>query len=92
MLTLEYQAQFKRDVKTLLKRKWDMALLQEVVEMLQSGTALPPQYRDHPLSGNWRDHRDCHIRGDWVLIYRIYEEGKKLRLVRTGSHSDLGLD
>ena len=75
-----------------MKRKWNMTLLQEVVEMLQRGMALPSQYRDHPLSGNWQGYRDCHIRGDWVLIYRIFEEEAKLRLVRTGSHSDLGLD
>ena len=91
MLTLEFQSQFKRDVRTLIKRKWDMSLLQEVTDLLQNGKELPSRCKDHPLSGNWQGYRDCHIRGDWVLIYRIFEERKALRLVRTGSHGDLGL-
>ena len=91
MLTLEFQSQFKKDVRTLIKRKWDMTLLQEVTDMLQNGKELPVRCKDHPLSGDWQDYRDCHIRGDWVLIYRIFEDRKVLRLVRTGSHGDLGL-
>ena len=91
MLSLEYQNQFKKDIKNLIKRKWNMSLLHEVVEMLQIGEPLPEQYMDHALSGNWKDYRDCHVRGDWVLIYRIFYDKKILRLVRTGSHSDLGL-
>jgi len=48
---------------------------------------LKTSYRDHPLSGNWKNHRDCHIEPDWILIYRI--AAKDLYLERTGSHSDL---
>ena len=91
MLTLEFQSQFKKDVRTLIKRKWDMTLLQEVTDMLQNGKELPVRCKDHPLSGDWQGYRDCHIRGDWVLLYRIFEDRKVLRLVRTGSHGDLGL-
>jgi mRNA interferase YafQ len=51
---------------------------------------LAPRHADHPLTGNWKDHRDCHIRPDLVLIYR--KAGTDvLSLVRLGSHSDLGL-
>ena len=91
MLELEFQSQFKRDVRTLIKRKWDMNLLREVTDMLQNETELPAKCKDHPLSGNWQGYRDCHIKGDWVLIYRILDDGNVLRLVRTGSHEDLGL-
>lgn len=91
MLTLEYQAQFKRDMRTILRRGWDIAPLQEIVEMLQMGAELPERCRDHPLHGGWADYRDCHIKGDWVLIYRISKEQGTLRLVRTGTHVDLGL-
>ena len=72
MLTLEFQSQFKKDVRALIKRKWDMALLQEVTDMLQNEIELPARCKDHPLSGDWQGYRDCHIRGDWVLIYRIF--------------------
>jgi mRNA interferase YafQ len=46
-----------------------------------------PKHRDHPLAEEWRGFRDCHVRPDWVLIYRI--EGNELQLARTGSHADL---
>ncbi|MBQ9527407.1 MAG: type II toxin-antitoxin system YafQ family toxin [Fretibacterium sp.] len=91
MLNLKYQAQFKKDLKLVMRRHWDLALLEGVTTMLQEGIPLPDCYKDHGLSGQWRGYRDCHIRGDWVLIYRIQEEENTLSLVRTGSHSDLGL-
>ena len=49
-----------------------------------------PRRRDHALTGNWRDYRDCHIKPDLVLIYQK-PESDILRLVRLGSHSELGL-
>ncbi|HTV81913.1 MAG TPA: type II toxin-antitoxin system YafQ family toxin [Acidobacteriaceae bacterium] len=80
-------AQFRRDVKLAEKRGKDMAKLREVIVLLARGEALPPRYRDHPLGGEWKHYRDCHIEPDWLLIYRI--EAADLYLVRTGSHSDL---
>jgi mRNA interferase YafQ len=47
----------------------------------------PPRYKDHPLGGEWKHFRDCHIEPDWLLIYKI--DGEDLYLVRTGTHSDL---
>ena len=91
MLTLEYQAQFKRDMRIILKRKWDIRHLQEVVEKLQNEQELPERCKDHALLGDWKGYRDCHIKDDWVLIYKIFKETNVLRLVRTGSHSDIGL-
>ena len=61
--------------------------MKAVIEKLVAGEKLEPKYRDHQLSGNWKDHRDCHIESDWILIYRIEE--KNLILERTGSHSEL---
>jgi mRNA interferase YafQ len=52
--------------------------------------SLPAKYRDHALTGDWADHRDCHIKPDLVLIYRLPDE-ETLQLVRMGSHSELGL-
>jgi len=68
-----------------------MAELERVMELLAAGQMLPPEYRDHPLRGEWADCRDCHIRGDWVLIYRIGKtpEGEELIFIRTGTHSEL---
>lgn len=80
---------FKRDYKAVYKRGYDMKLLQEVVEMLADGKPLPAKYRDHSLSGNYADCRECHIKPDWLLIYQIDGNELILYLTRTGSHSDL---
>ena len=62
----------------------------EVVNLLADDTPLPRRNFDHTLSGEWNDHRDCHIRPDLVLIYRKPDD-ESLELVRQGSHSELGL-
>ena len=56
-------------------------------QQLATEEALDPRYRDHPLQGNWRGYRECHIEPDWLLIYNV--ENDTLRLGRTGSHSEL---
>lgn len=78
---------FKRDVKRMQKRGKDMAKLRELILLLEQERALPPRYRDHPLSGDWKHHRDSHIDPDWLLIYKI--DGDDLYLVRTATHADL---
>ena len=79
--------QFGRDVKRMRKRGKDLAKLQEIVSQLASGTPLAPKHRDHPLVGEWRSSRDCHVEPDWILIYTA--DGESLRLERTGTHADL---
>jgi mRNA interferase YafQ len=81
------EAQFRRDVKLAQKRGKDMSKLREVILLLTGGRPLPPRFRDHPLTGDWKHYRDCHIEPDWLLIYKI--DGDDLYLVRTGTHSDL---
>jgi mRNA interferase YafQ len=61
----------------------------QVVNLLAVNTPLPRRYFDHPLSGDWDDHCDCHIKPDLVLIYRK-PDAANLDLVRLGSHSELG--
>ena len=80
---------FKKDYKRAKKRGLDLCKLQRVVELLANGTSLPESFRDHALTGNWANHRECHIAPDWLLIYQIYEDVLVLELTRTGSHSDL---
>lgn len=64
-----------------------MELLKGVVAMLARNDPLGQLLRDHALTGSWKDHRECHLRPDWLLIYRL--EPGRLVLVRTGTHSDL---
>ncbi len=79
--------QFKRDIKRLLRSGKDIEKLLSTVEKLAEGRKLPSEYNDHPLSGKYKDKRDCHIEPDWILIYAI--EDDELVLYRTGSHTQL---
>ena len=91
MLKLEFTSQFKKDYKLAVKRGCDPAKLEEVVSILQMEKPLPEKFRDHDLtnSRNYKDMRECHIEPDWLLVYKVYRDTLILRLIRTGSHSDL---
>ena len=86
-MNIHYTTQFKKDYKRIKKQNKDPDQLKIVIKKLVEGKKLEPKYIDHPLSGNWKGHRDCHIESDWILIYRIEDED--LFLERTGSHSEL---
>lgn len=85
--------QFVKDWRRLERSgRYRMEELKRVIELLvENAGPLPAEYRDHPLRGEWRDHRDCHVAGDWVLIYHINStpEGEEIIFVRTGTHADL---
>jgi mRNA interferase YafQ len=79
--------QSKRDVKLAEKRGMNLSKLRELILLLAQGSQLPQRYKDHTLGGTKKQHCDCHIEPDWLLIYKI--EGSDLYLVRTATHSDL---
>lgn len=89
MLTIKYQTTFRKDYKRIVKRGYDVRLLEKVISLLAEQQALPEKYRDHSLSGNYSGCRECHITPDWLLIYEIKNDELLLCLTRTGSHSDL---
>ena len=80
---------FKRDFKKCKRQHKNIQKLQTILANLAAGNALATSNRDHNLAGNYVNHRECHIEPDWLLIYRINEEQKRIELVRTGSHSEL---
>ncbi len=80
---------FKKDLKAVIKRGYNIALLEVVVDILASGQELPVKYKDHALIGNYKGCRECHITPDWLLIYEIDGDELILYLTRTGTHSDL---
>lgn len=84
-----YTGQFKKDVKLLKKQGKNFDKLFNVIEKLANGEALDPKNRDHSLSGNFSNYRECHVEPDWLLIYQKNESTLVLLLVQTGSHSDL---
>ena len=89
MLTIKYQAAFKKDYKRVKKRGYDIRLLEKTIALLAEGKALPSEYRDHALVGDYSGCRECHIAPDWLLVYEIVEDELLLYLTRTGTHSDL---
>ena len=86
---IEISSRFKKDFKAAKKRGYDMKLLEEVIIILAKGEPLPERYLDHPLTGNYKGCRECHITPDWLLIYERSEDTVILYLTRTGTHSDL---
>jgi mRNA interferase YafQ len=87
--TSQFKKDYKRESKGFHRKTLDQALV-VLIKQLIANRPLPARYRDHPLAGNWSDHRDCHIKPDLLLIYRL-PDADTLQLVRLGSHSELGL-
>ena len=87
--TVRRTKKFRKELKKMLKRGADLDKLETVVNILAAGEPLPPQYRDHALTGNLTGLRDCHIENDWLLLYTIQDDVLVLTLTRTGSHSNL---
>lgn len=86
---LEYGGKFLKDLKLAKRRGLDLSELRVVTDMLQNDLPLPPKYRDHLLTGDYKGFRECHINPDWLLIYKKKEVIQVISLYRTGTHSDL---
>ena len=84
-----YTNRIKKQLHLLKKRGYNMDLFKEVVGMLLDGIPMPAKHHDHPLKGHRQGYRDCHIQGDWMLIYKIDKKVLTLLLSETGTHSDL---
>ena len=87
MKAFRLAARYKRDYKRVAKRRYDLDLLDAVLDKLAAGQALPSERRDHLLKGDWQGYRECHIEPDWLLIYRGSDD--EVELARTGMHADL---
>lgn len=89
----DYTKVFLKDWERLSRSgRYDMTRLKEAMMLLTANDApLPPQWLDHPLSGNWVGHRECHIGGDFLLVYKLDErtQPKEVIFVRVGTHADL---
>ena len=89
MYSFTRSSKFRRDVRRCQRQHKDMETFKVIHELLIAGKPLQAKYKDHVLIGNWVNHRECHLEPDWLLIYRIDEEGKIIEYVRMGSHADL---
>ena len=86
---IKWTSRYKKDIKLAKKRNYNIEELEQVVFKLANGQPLEGKYCDHALEGNWKDHRELHIRPDWLLIYQIKNDILILELSRTGTHADL---
>lgn len=88
-LACDFTKAFKKDWERLFRSgRFNMPQLKEAMLLLIANDApLGPEWLDHPLKGDWADHRECHIGGDFLLIYRI--ESELIWFVRAGTHADL---
>jgi len=89
MLKPTFTKPFRKELKLMEKRHMNINKLREVMDMIINEQPLPPERNNHPLHGEWKDTLDCHIQGDWVLIYEIDPAAHTVTFHRTGTHSDL---
>jgi mRNA interferase YafQ len=89
MLKISFTNQYLKDLELMKSRNLPKSELDVVVKLLSEEKSLPKKYKDHPLKGNLAGYRECHIRPNWLLMYKIDKQILTLVLVRTGTHSDL---
>ena len=89
MLKVFLTSAFRKEYKLMKKRGYDMTLLKELIIKLSQEQPLEPKYKDHALSGNFVGLRECHIKPDWLLIYKIESDKLILVLSQTGTHANL---
>lgn len=87
--TVKPSNRFQKDLKIAKKRGYNIDILTEIIKKLANGEELPAKKKDHQLSGNLSNYRECHITPDWLLMYEKDDETLYLYLLRTGTHSDL---
>ena len=87
MKSFHYRSAYKKDLKCVARRGYNLTLLADVLNLLALGTPLPPARRDHALGGEWKGWRECHIQPDWLVIYKSTDD--EILLARTGTHADL---
>jgi mRNA interferase YafQ len=80
---------FAKDLKRIEKRGYNIELLTVTIKKLAEGEVLGESYQDHPLKGEFKGCRECHIAPDWLLVYEIMDDILILYLIRTGTHADL---
>jgi mRNA interferase YafQ len=87
MREIIFKKKFIKDVERIKRTGRPMDRLSEAIDLLAESKPLPPINRDHQLVGNMKDYRECHLGGDWLLIYQCTEE--TVTFIRTGTHSEL---
>ena len=87
-----YTKHFQKSVQKVVRSgKISRAEIESMVDLIAQGGILPSKYRDHQLKGIFQEYRECHVRGDLLLVYQIHNKNLILLLIDIGSHSYLGV-
>jgi mRNA interferase YafQ len=89
MYTIKTSHTFEKDLIRCIKRKYDLKTFEKVLTYLETTGKLPAKNRAHKLSGKYKEYWECHVKPDWLIIWKQNDQDKVIELVRTGSHSDL---
>ena len=89
MLTPVYSKKFPKSISRCVKRGYDFTLFWLITEILYEEKLLPPHCRPHKLIGNYAGFWECHIKFDWLLIYRYNYDNNEIIFEDTRTHSDL---
>ena len=89
MFQLVFTNRFKKDVKLLQKRGFNIDLLKNAINSLEKSGELPLESRPHKLSGDYADFWEAHIKSDWLIIWKTFPDDNEVWLARTGTHADL---
>ncbi|HOG36789.1 MAG TPA: type II toxin-antitoxin system YafQ family toxin [Paludibacteraceae bacterium] len=80
---------FEKDVALCKKRGYNISLLRKAISILEQEGKLPAKYKPHKLTGNYKEHWECHLQPDWLLIWKQNDKELILLFTNTGTHSDL---
>lgn len=89
MYAIQTTNKFEKDTRRLIKRNYPILLLKETIKSLEETGELSLNYKTHKLIGNYDEHWECHIKNDWLLIWKKDEAAQIITLIRTGTHVDL---
>jgi mRNA interferase YafQ len=87
--SVDYTNQFKKDTFDILKSGLDLELMRKTIQILATDGKLPNEYKPHQLKGNLKDYWECHIKGNWLLVWQQSDTHLTLMLTNTGTHQDI---
>lgn len=87
MLIVTTEGKFEKNLELCMRRNYDIAKFKEIVKLLENEIPLPAKNKNHKLKGEFIGYWECHIKGDWLLVYK--KTDTHLILSRMGTHSDL---
>lgn len=90
MYEIKFSGRYKKDLKRIKSKKSLIAALEDVIDLLsKNDDLLPEKYNDHPLHGKYKEYRECHVKSDWLLVYKKNKKELILFLMATGNHSEI---